>query len=135
MPRFVVLEHCTPPGSARGLHWDLMFEDGPTLLTWGLDHPPAAQSQVTAERLPDHRLRYLDYEGPLSDDRGSVTRWDQGTFTWLERSPKLLVVAMEGQRYSGRVRLVHEHATHCWRVSFGLPDSDAVRGGGEASGE
>lgn len=135
MPRFVVLEHSTPPDSARGLHWDLMFEDGPALLTWALDRPPAAQSQVAAERLPDHRLRYLEYEGPLSDDRGSVTRWDQGTFDWLERSSTLLIAVVQGRRYSGQVQLMHDQAAHCWRVSFGPPDSEAVRGGGDASGE
>ena len=36
--------------------------------------------EMDAEVLPDHRLAYLDYEGPISGDRGSVTRWDRGTY-------------------------------------------------------
>lgn len=32
----------------------------------------------TAERLPDHRTEYLTYEGPLSNNRGTVTRISTG---------------------------------------------------------
>lgn len=39
--------------------------------------PPAA---LGAERLADHRRVYLEYEGPLSGDRGEVRRVASGTF-------------------------------------------------------
>ena len=36
------------------------------------------QAAIVVERLPDHRHRYLDYEGPISSDRGSVQRVASG---------------------------------------------------------
>ena len=76
MPRFVILEHDHPV-----LHWDLMLESGPALRTWRLAGPPeSAGGAVAAKASFDHRLAYLDYEGPVSRGRGTVRRWDQGTY-------------------------------------------------------
>lgn len=36
------------------------------------------QAAIVVERLPDHRHRYLDFEGSISDDRGSVQRVASG---------------------------------------------------------
>lgn len=86
-PRFVVLLHESP----RGEHWDLMLETGERLTTW--DVPPACGTDALdrlesfrcrALRLPDHRAMYLEYEGPISEGRGSVRRLDAGTFETLE---------------------------------------------------
>lgn len=73
--RFVVLEHDHP-----FLHWDLMLETDGTLRTWRLLAEPVGGDPVPAEPLVDHRIAYLDYEGPVSGDRGHVTRWDHGTY-------------------------------------------------------
>ena len=61
MPRFVVLEHDSPCGR----HWDFMLEQENALATWALPQPPDT-AEMPAEPLPDHRLAYLDYEGPIS---------------------------------------------------------------------
>ncbi len=75
MPRFVILTHDHPH-----LHWDLMWEVPPKekLRTWRLHQPPAEGTLITATALPDHRQMYLEYEGPVSGDRGEVWRWDFG---------------------------------------------------------
>ena len=78
MPRFVVLLHETPSGYPRGAHLDLMLEHAGALRTWALEKPPLPGEIVVAERLPDHRLEYLDYEGAVSHDRGVVSRVDSG---------------------------------------------------------
>lgn len=78
MPRYVILTHDHPFP-----HWDLMLEDGGVLRTWRLLAEPAAGQVVRAEQLADHRLAYLDYEGPVSGGRGSVARWDHGTYEQL----------------------------------------------------
>jgi len=65
MPRFVILEHDWPRR-----HWDLLLEDGPVLRAWRLLAEPNAGFVVPAETNADHRLVYLDYEGPVSGDRG-----------------------------------------------------------------
>jgi hypothetical protein len=75
MPRYVILTHDHPFP-----HWDFMLEDGSVLRTWRLLAQPAAGQIVRAEKLPDHRLAYLDYEGPVSGGRGVVARWDYGTY-------------------------------------------------------
>ena len=69
--RFVVLQHS---GVAEP-HYDLMVETSPgsALATWRVSHwPPRADEVFTA--LAEHRREYLDYEGAVSGDRGTVRR-------------------------------------------------------------
>jgi hypothetical protein len=101
MPRFVVLRHDSP----RGLHWDLMLEAGPVLKTWALGGEPCRDALITAEALADHRPAYLDYEGPLSAQRGSVLRWDQGSYTVARQNESEWVILAAGERLQGQVRL------------------------------
>lgn len=101
MRRFVVLEHSGP----RGVHWDFMLEISGALATWALAQSPDAAPQVAAEALPDHRTAYLDYEGPISDGRGSVTRWDRGTYQLLRHEPDEIAVVLSGSILLGEVTL------------------------------
>lgn len=100
MPRYVVLEHDHPT-----LHWDLMLEAGAVLRTWRLSAPPRSHTPVQAIASFDHRPLYLDYEGPVSGDRGRVTRWDRGTFQWKTDSPGRVIVQLCGTRLQGTVVL------------------------------
>ena len=100
MPRFVVLEHDHPH-----LHWDFMLEAGATLRTWRLAAPPETNRTIAAEPLGEHRLAYLDYEGPISGSRGSVRRWDAGEFDWLENQAAAVRVALRGRRCHGPAKL------------------------------
>jgi hypothetical protein len=84
MPRYVILHHILPPKSARPSHYDLMLERDGVLLTWAVEQLPRAGLQVAATRLPDHRLAYLDYEGPISGDRGHVRRVAAGKCQFRE---------------------------------------------------
>ncbi|WP_077023729.1 DNA polymerase ligase N-terminal domain-containing protein [Fuerstiella marisgermanici] len=76
--RFVILEHNHP-----FLHWDLLMERDGALASWRLLQPVVCGQWIDAEVLPDHRMMYLDYEGPVSRDRGSVKRIAGGTFRQL----------------------------------------------------
>lgn len=105
MPSFAVLFHETPPGSTRASHWDFMAESGSALRTWALDREPSPGVVIGADPLPDHRLAYLTYEGPISGDRGQVRRWDAGQLHWILDSPESVVLAVSGQRLCGEVRL------------------------------
>jgi hypothetical protein len=100
MPRFAVLEHDHPTP-----HWDLLLEHGDVLLTWRLSAPPTPGAAVDAEKAFDHRLVYLDYEGPVSGGRGSVTRWDGGTFDWDVHEADRVTVRLAGGRLRGVLRL------------------------------
>jgi DNA polymerase ligase (LigD)-like protein len=75
-----------------------MLEVDQVLRTWALADAPAPGAVIAAEQLPDHRLGYLDYEGPVSGDRGSVSRWDSGQFTILNESPGSIVMLFAGER-------------------------------------
>jgi hypothetical protein len=105
MPRFVILRHDCPPGYNRGLHWDFMLEMGDVLRTWALAESPVTAIAIAAAALPDHRLAYLDFEGPLSGDRGSVARWDQGSYELVSRQDDEWIVELFGERLIGRATL------------------------------
>ncbi|MCP4170806.1 MAG: hypothetical protein GY758_08565 [Fuerstiella sp.] len=81
--RFVILEHDSP-----FLHWDLLLQQGRALAAWRLLSPMVTTSWIPAEALPDHRLIYLDYEGPVSNNRGVVTRVASGEFSVCSDGPE-----------------------------------------------
>ena len=113
MPRFVILEHDHPDR-----HWDLMLEAGETLQTWRLSALPEVGQAVRAERSFDHRRFYLDYEGPIRDNRGHVTRQECGTFDWEIVEEGRTVVRLKGMRLVGLLRLERD-AEGGWTASFG----------------
>ena len=98
--RFAVLHHQLGDHAQRNCHWDLLLEP-PTLLTVGLltfeiNSPPTewANHKLVITRLPDHRPLYLDYEGPISGDRGQVKRVLAGTIQWRIFEQDLLVLTI-----------------------------------------
>lgn len=93
-----------------------MIEAGEVLRAWALDREPAADCNIAAEPLADHRKAYLDYEGPLSGDRGCVRRWDAGTYRIEREAGAELVVRLRGRRLHGTVTItLQEHGPGCWR--------------------
>jgi hypothetical protein len=124
--RFVVLWHALPPAAGRASHWDFLLEDDSRLLAWALLRPPDSEGPIAAERLADHRLAYLEYEGPITGDRGSVKRWDSGTFNWCDRSTDVLEMELAGGVLRGRVTLRWQPDAQRW--SFGYcPAESATR--------
>jgi len=116
MPRFVILRHDSP----RGLHWDLMLEHEGVLATWELPAEPDRLQQPTSVRqLPDHRLDYLEYQGPISGGRGSVVQYDAGTYSLQVHTPDQWNVELCGERLHGRVVLLCESSDRCrWTFRF-----------------
>jgi hypothetical protein len=110
MPRFAILEHDYPI-----LHWDLLLESGPVLRTWRLGAPPEPGKRIDAAPSFDHRLVYLDYEGPISGGRGQVKRWDVGTFTWEEEAPERIAIRLEGRRFEG-LAILERDASSAWSL-------------------
>jgi len=91
--RFVVLHH-------TGIdlpHFDLMLElsPGSELSTWRLPHwPPIPGDNFIV--LSNHRREYLEYEGPISGDRGEVKRVARGDFHIVNTSRGQLIITIEG---------------------------------------
>jgi hypothetical protein len=121
MPRFVVLFHKTPPDYGRGDHYDLMLERGGALVTWACESLPLAGQAIVAERLPDHRMAYLDYDGAVSAGRGHVSRVDAGTYDLLSEADAEWTVALHGQMLRGTLVLTRLPGdAQRWRVVLGL---------------
>ncbi len=116
------VENLGATSSSKPSHWDFMLESEERLRTWDLRQLPAgwaehlglpsseseSESEVIALPLPDHRLAYLDFEGPLSGDRGSVRRCDQGTYKFFQETEEKLIVVLTGKFLRGTVQLVRE---------------------------
>lgn len=98
MPRFVILYHDHPQP-----HWDLLLEHGDSCLTWRLDRELVLNCELQLQAADNHRLMYLDYEGPVSGGRGEVTRWDSGRFFWLTMTDQRIEVRLEGTKCFGQL--------------------------------
>ncbi len=110
--KFVVLAHDWP-----ALHWDFLVERGGVLRAWRLLGEAHADIDVPAELNADHRLFYLDYEGPVSGGRGSVSRWDAGTCDWLADEPDRVELELRGAKLTGRAVLRREGERWVFRLT------------------
>ena len=116
--RFVVLRHEPGVAGPSELHWDLMLEFGDSLRTWALQSEPHAGTRTAADELPRHRSAYLDYEGPISGGRGSVSRFDRGSFDVVRDSPEQLAVDLHGDLLEGRLQLQRGSTNQRWTALF-----------------
>ena len=102
--RFVVLEHDHP-----FLHWDLLLEEGSVLKAWRLLQPIRPEVWIPSESLPDHRPFYLDYEGPVSRNRGTVKRLFEGRYRVEETGEQATLYAFTHNEFSrGTLRITGE---------------------------
>ena len=72
--------------------------------------------ELPARPLPDHRLIYFDYEGPISGDRGAVVAWDRGSFHIARWSESEVEVEFFGERLRGRAILRKDETGEEWRL-------------------
>ena len=88
----------------------MMLETDSALTTWSIPPqiPAGLSFTCSAIRLPDHRKHYLDYEGEITGNRGTVSRIDAGTYQLL--SPNVFV--LHGTTFSGTLTVEGE------RMSF-----------------
>lgn len=118
MLRFVLLTHDHP-----FVHWDLLIESGETARTWRLLESPARwlsdpAIEVAAESIAAHRLMYLDYEGPVSRERGRVVRWDHGLAEWLSEGESSVWLRLNGERLVGELTLDRAALRPLWSAQF-----------------
>lgn len=75
MGRTVLLLHRLPDGASH-YDWLTQVVPGGPLLAFRVSHriDHADITRFRAQRLADHRAAYLDYEGPVSGNRGDVER-------------------------------------------------------------
>ena len=89
--RYAILRH----DGIEQPHFDLMFETAPgsKLATWRSDVWPI-DGVAQVERLADHRAEYLTYEGPVSGNRGQVSRVTSGTCLITLATPMQWVIQL-----------------------------------------
>ncbi len=63
--------------------------------------------------IPPHRRQYLTYEGPISGNRGSVQRIDEGTVQIEHWSEDRAALKVAMRHFSGRIEL-HRVADDRW---------------------
>jgi hypothetical protein len=104
MPKFVIQQHTWD----NHTHWDLMLEQRQHLATWQIPIGPAEWSAgaQNARKIPNHRLEYLTYQGPISGDRGMVTIADQGDFEPVAITENCWLVRLTGKRLNGQLELL-----------------------------
>jgi hypothetical protein len=114
--RYVILSHDHP-----FQHWDLMLEHNGRLRTWRLAATlTPGLVLVPAEALADHRLDYLEYEGPVSGNRGTVVQWDRGEFSWIIDQSNEFQGCLHGERLRGLLVLTRDEGQQ-WTCVF-VPD-------------
>ena len=85
-------------------HWDFLLEDGGHALCWRLLRKPCCGELIAAESIEPHRLHYLDYAGPVSNDRGVVERVDCGTYQITASAPEF-TIALSGLSWATQATL------------------------------
>jgi len=110
MPRFVVFTHDWPVP-----HFDLFIERDDVLKAWRLPADFDPKSPTLAVANVDHRLHYLEYEGPVSGNRGTVARWDAGEAVWESFEPERIGVRFDGTRLTGWYEFVRREES-VWKL-------------------
>ncbi len=69
--------------------------------------------------LPAHRRVYLSYQGPISGNRGSVIRVDQGSVVIRLWRDSLMLLDVHMQSFDGQIELMQKtDISWCARVVF-----------------
>jgi len=115
MPRYTISHHTSGPEAD---HFDLFLQLDDALKSWRLQRTIFDIPQP-AVRTEDHRTTYLDFEGPVSKNRGHVKIWDTGDYTADAWTDQRIVVALRGRKLKTRLRLERPRpeAADAWVVA------------------
>ena len=97
---------CRFDSETRSSHFDLLLEQNERLITFELQQLPIPGEKIVVRPLPDHRLVYLEYEGPISGDRGHVTQWTSGHYTTIADTDERWILELQSHRLSARLVLI-----------------------------
>jgi hypothetical protein len=100
---FVIQEHSTDDNT----HWDLMLETENTLQTFRLDTSPRQilYKPAHAQKIHDHPIKFLTYQGPVQNGNANVKIVDSGTYTVLHRTNEKIEMHFTGEILNGRFAL------------------------------
>ncbi|MCU0848145.1 MAG: hypothetical protein MUD12_09685 [Spirochaetes bacterium] len=117
--RYAIHLHITDPA-----HYDFMFEKDGVLVTWRVSMDGLAKmlegQTVTAERIKDHGIKYLEYEGPISCDRGRIELYDSGEYECNPASNPIKL-RLTGTRLNGTITISDSKMSYTGISSSPLP--------------
>ena len=96
--RFVVQEH-----EARSHHFDFRLEHAGMFASWAVPKgmPMSPGESRLAIKVADHELSFGDFEGELAEGSygaGSISLWDNGSYSPLQWSADEIRVRLDGCR-------------------------------------
>jgi len=97
-----------------------MLEKEGVLQTWRLNLLPG-NAPFLAEKIHDHRLEYLEYEGPVSNNSGIVKRMDTGDYEIIADTESFMIIQLLGGKYQGQINF-DRMGTETFLGTF-LPDN------------
>jgi len=116
MPKFSILKHILGEES----HYDLLFEKGNKLAAFRITSPIFSTPQSAIQNF-DHRKIYLNYQGPISKNRGIVKMWDKGNYDIKKEIKNLLVIKLSGKKSKATITLKLKSAEQginaLWEIS------------------
>ena len=113
LKRFVIQKHVRQ----TDVHWDFMIEQGQSLQTWRIDTAPdkITHNAVNAQKIADHPLRFLTYEGPVNERKAAVQIADSGTYRIIEKDKSNITLEMDGKILKGKFSLKHTNGNQ-WKL-------------------
>ncbi|MFI4916744.1 MAG: hypothetical protein ACIAS6_09605 [Phycisphaerales bacterium JB060] len=113
----VLLRHDLPDGSGH-FDWMLAVDDHGPLVTFRLERDISEDlGAFDGQRIADHRRRYLAYEGPITGNRGVVSRVAAGDAIVSYQSEEAIELKLNlGTRHQ---HLSGIRQASCW-YSFGI---------------
>jgi bifunctional non-homologous end joining protein LigD len=99
LKRFVVQQHIRE----GDVHWDLMLESGHILKTWRLDTSPEhiGNEPISAEKISDHDVKFLTYQGIVNKGLGRVSIIDEGIIETIGETEQTIRLHLHGKILSG----------------------------------
>lgn len=116
MNRFVIHRHSKVN---EAIHWDIMFEQECVLETYRVDLAPKDWSGhvFCAERIFDHPLKFLTYEGSVNKGTGKVQIAETGTYKILSDTLQEKKFLLEGTVAQGKL-VFNSTGPDKWQVSY-----------------
>lgn len=114
--RFVVHFH-----SHQKNHYDLMIEKNESLITWQIEEKDLIDilngKIINVKKIQDHRKVYLDYEGPITCDRGYVEIFDTGEYEEIEWNNLNIILNFFGKKITGKLQIINRNNNYTLKLS------------------
>ena len=113
--KFIIHRHCR---ENEPVHFDLMLEAQDALWTFRIEKEPAELLKGTHKALKifDHNLKFLSYQGPVNNGKGTVSTADAGNFKMLDKKEDGYLIDFSGKILKGEFKLCRIR-NDVWEIS------------------